>query len=217
MLLQTPSKSSTWKLIRLRNFYGKHYLFWAKTDLVISLKNVLCLLYIFFFCFVVAVTDVAAAIIIVVGSAIVATVACTTIKMNAPMTAKDSRHVHIAPNYHTQHFALLVAISIEMRIISYFRAEIAAARILRLSSTSFHHVNQVRSLYNKLCDRVPCHLKCLFFWHCSLCFFRCRFRVIIYLMKIPRIVLRIGKSPNYHIGQKCAGKCLSFFKTKLLS
>lgn len=106
-----------------------------------------------------AVTDVAAAaaIIIVVGSAVVATVACTTIKMNAPMTAKDTRHVHIAPNYHTQHFALLVAISIEMRIISYFRAEIAAARILRLSATSFHHVNRVRSSYNELSDRVPCH------------------------------------------------------------
>lgn len=104
-----------------------------------------------------AVTDVAVAIINVVGSAVVATVAYTTIKMNAPMTAKDSRHVHIAPNYHTQHFALLVAVSIEMRIISYFRAKIAAARILRLSATSFQHVNQIRSLYNELSDRVPCH------------------------------------------------------------
>lgn len=43
--LLNASKSSTRKLIRLRNFYGKHYLFQGKTDLVISLKNVFILFY----------------------------------------------------------------------------------------------------------------------------------------------------------------------------
>lgn len=130
-------------------YFGRKQIWWLVWRM--------CYVCYFFICFVVAVTDVAVAIINVVGSAVVATVAYTTIKMNAPMTAKDSRHVHIAPNYHTQHFALLVAVSIEMRIISYFRAKIAAARILRLSATSFQHVNQIRSLYNELSDRVPCH------------------------------------------------------------